>query len=181
MCSVSGCTATFESSIELDAHIAANQHSIPQETPRTANDTARFHLTEVLRTTSTQSHRETRTILQHQNISSHDLSQSAHYECFLSSGWALRTRQLGNPMGEKVKNFIEQIWRDSLSANSRVTPEKVQEQIRTQRDSGGVKLFETHEYPTKNQIKYRFRKLHEKYGVTAKQQLIAEIIDENAK
>jgi hypothetical protein len=179
LCSVSGCTAAFESSIELDAHIAANQHHIPRETPRTANDIARLHLNEVLRSTSVQSSRETRTILQQQTNSSNDLSQSAHYKSFSSSGWALRVRKLSNPMGEPVKNFIEQMWLDSLKTSSRITAEKVQEQIRTKRDNNGTKLFQTHEYPTVNQIKYRFRKLNEKHGVSAKQQLIAELIDEN--
>ena len=38
LCPDNGCTATFESRIELDAHIAANLHIIPNEVPRTAND-----------------------------------------------------------------------------------------------------------------------------------------------
>ena len=84
-------------------------------------------------------------------------------------------------MGEKVKDFIEQIWRDSVKANLRITPENIQEQIRSKRATSGIKFFQTHEYPTKNQIKYRFRKLNEKYGVTIKQQLITEIIDDNTE
>ena len=40
LCPVNGCTATFEPRIELDAHIAANLHTIPNEVPRTANDIA---------------------------------------------------------------------------------------------------------------------------------------------
>jgi hypothetical protein len=70
-------------------------------------------------------------ILQHQNTASYDLSLSAHYEPFSSPGWAIRTRKLSNPMSEKVKDFIEQVWRDSVKANLRVTPETIQEQIRS--------------------------------------------------
>ena len=108
ICPVTGRTATFESSIELDVHIAANQHDVPNEHPRTANDIAQAHLTDILRSTSMQSSTETRAIIQQQNISSSDLSLSAHYKYFWSSGWALRTRKLGNPMSEKVKDFLEQ-------------------------------------------------------------------------
>ena len=32
LCPVTGCTASFESNIELDTHIAANQHQVPIET-----------------------------------------------------------------------------------------------------------------------------------------------------
>jgi hypothetical protein len=84
-------------------------------------------------------------------------------------------------MGENVKNFIEQIWHDSIKANSRITSENIHEQLRSRRHSNGIKLFQRHEYPTKNQIKYRLRKLYEKYGVTIKQQLITEIIDGNTE
>jgi hypothetical protein len=44
-----------------------------------------------------------------------------------------------------------------------------------------MKFFQMHEYRTKNHIKYRFRKLNEKYRVTVKQQLITEIIDDNTQ
>lgn len=165
----------------MDTHIAANQHQIPIETRRTTNDIARTHLTDILRSTSTQSRAEARMILQHQDTASYDLSLSAHYEPFSSPGWAIRTRKLSNPMSEKVKDFIEQVWRDSIKANLRVTPETIQEQIRSKRATSGIKFFQTHEYPTKNQIKYRFRKLNEASGVTVKQQLITEIIDGNIK
>jgi hypothetical protein len=174
---VTGCTATFESNIDLDTHIAANQHDILNEIPRTANDIARVHLTDILRTTTTQSRVEASTILQHQHAG--DLSLSAHYESFSSPGWALRTRKLGNPMGEEVKNFVEQMWHESIKTKSRITPEHILEQIRSKRDNNGAKFFQTHQYPTKNQIKYRFRKLNNQYGVTVKDQLITEIIDDN--
>ncbi|CAF4713747.1 unnamed protein product, partial [Rotaria magnacalcarata] len=77
--------------------------------PRTTNDIARIHLTEILRSTSTRSRSETEAILQHQNATMHDASGSFHYRFFSVCGWALRTRKLGKPMSDKVKNFIEQI------------------------------------------------------------------------
>ncbi|CAF1130611.1 unnamed protein product [Rotaria magnacalcarata] len=108
-CPVTGCTATFESNIELRAHIAANLHVIVDDVPRTTNDIARIHLTEILRSTSTRSRSEAEAILQHQNATMHDISGSFHYRFFSVCGWALRTRKLGKPMSDKVKNFIEQI------------------------------------------------------------------------
>jgi hypothetical protein len=105
LCPVSGCTSTFESNIELNAHIAANQHTIPDEVPRTANDIARIQLTELLRSTSTRSHTEVEAILQHQDAVIFDVSTSFHHQFFSTCGWALRTRKLGKRMSEKVKNF----------------------------------------------------------------------------
>ena len=64
-------------------------------------------------------------------------------------------------MSEKVKNFLDQVWQESIKTNSRIAPEHIQEQIRSMRDKNGIKLFQTHEYPTKNQIKYRLQKLNE--------------------
>ncbi|CAM4850770.1 unnamed protein product [Rotaria magnacalcarata] len=108
-CPVTGSTATFESNIELSAHISANLHVIVDNVPRTTNDIARIHLTEILRSTSTRSRSEAEAILQHQNATMHDISGSFHYRFFSVCGWALRTRKLGKPMSDKVKNFIEQI------------------------------------------------------------------------
>ncbi|CAF4962528.1 unnamed protein product [Rotaria magnacalcarata] len=108
-CPVTGCTATFESNIELSTHISANLHVIVDNVPRTTNDIARIHLTEILRSTSTRSRSEAEAILQHQNATMHDISGSFHYRFFSVCGWALRTRKLGKPMSDKVKNFIEQI------------------------------------------------------------------------
>jgi hypothetical protein len=110
------------------------------------------------------------------------MSASAHYEHFSSPGWALRTRKHNTSMSEKTKTFIEDMWLNSQKSGSKLTPEQVQQQIRSQRDnSNGTKLFQPHEYATKNQIKFRFRKLGTKYGVTAKEELIAELIKENAE
>ena len=181
ICPVTGCTATIESSIELDVHIAANQHDIPNKHPRTANDIARVQVNNILRLTSMQSSADTRAIIQQQDISSSDLSLSAHYKCFSSSGCARRTRKFGNPMSEKVKDFLEQLWHDSIKTNTRITPENIQKLIQRKKDNNRIKFFQKHEYPTKNQIKYYLHKLNDKYGVTIQQQLIAEIIDDNVQ
>ncbi|CAF4512756.1 unnamed protein product, partial [Rotaria sp. Silwood1] len=101
LCPVNGCTATFESSIALDAHIAANLHSIPEVVPKTANDIARIHLTEILRSTSTRSRNETDAIRQYHDNTIYDMSTSTHNRFFSTCGWALRTRKLGKPMSEK--------------------------------------------------------------------------------
>ena len=82
-------------------------------------------------------------------------------------------------MSKTVNNFNEQGWLDSIKINSRIIPENIQQHIRTKRDQNGQKFFQIDKYPTKNQIKYQFRKLNQKYDVTMKQQLIVEIIDEN--
>ncbi|CAM4817617.1 unnamed protein product [Rotaria magnacalcarata] len=132
-CPVTGCTATFESNIELRAHIAANLHVIVDDVPRTTNDIARIHLTEILRSTSTRSRSEAEAILQHQNATMHDVSGSFHYRFFSVCGWALRTRKLGKQMSDKVKNFIEQIWLDLMKTNSRIIAENIQLQIRTKK------------------------------------------------
>lgn len=179
LCPVSGCTATFESNVELNAHIASNQHIIPDDAPRTANDIARIQLIELLRSTSTRYRTEIEVILQHQDATIYDLSTSFHHQFFSTCGWALRTRKLGKRMSDKVKNFIEEIWLDSIKTNSRIIPEKIQQQIRAKKDRDGSKCFQTHEYPTKNQILYQCRKLNKKHDVTMQQQLIVEIIDEN--
>jgi len=179
ICPASGCTATFESSIELDEHIAANLHVSPEGGARTANDIARLHLQEVLRSTSTRSCNEINAIRQYHDRTTYDMSISIHHRLFSTCGWALRSRKLGKPMSEKVKNFIEELWLDSIRKNTRIPPEIIQQQIRTKRDQTGMKCFQPHEYPTKNQIKYQFRKLNQKYDVSVKQQLIVEIIDEN--
>ena len=179
LCPVNGCTATFESRIELDEHISANLHTIPNEVPRTADDIARVHLREILRSTLVRSRKETDAIREYQDSTTDDISMSFHKQFFLTCGWALQKRKLGKAMSKKVKNFIEQAWLDSIKTNSRIIPENIQQQIRTKRDQNGQKFFQIDEYPTKNQIKYQFRKLNQKYDVTMKQQLIVEIIDEN--
>lgn len=178
-CPASGCTATFELSTELDSHIAANLHIKAQNEARTANDTARLHLTQILQTTSMDAQKKTMTILQNQHISSVDLAMSKFYQRFSSLGWALRTRKHNNPMSDKVKKFIENLWLQSQENHSKLTVEQIQQQIRTKRDVNGEKLFRPEEYPTVNQVKYRCRKTGEKYGINAKQQLIDELVESN--
>jgi len=177
LCPVNGCTSTFESDADLHEHIASNSHTIPEQVPRTANDVARMHLTEMVRTT--RSGTKAKAAQQQQHNSSYDLSTSFHYEFFANCGWALRTRKLSKPMNEKVKNFLEEIWLELIKTNSRIIPENIQQQIRTKRDQNGKKYFKTSEYPSKNQIQYYCRKLSIKYEVSPKQQLIVELIDEN--
>ena len=177
-CPVGNCTMTFETNKELGAHITIDLHIIPEDVPITINDIARIHLTELLRTTSLQPKTEAQAILQHQSADGCDVSSSFYYKFVSHYGWALRTRKIGKPMSDKEKDFIEQLWLDSIRNDSRITPENIQQQIRTKRDSNGAKIFQTTDYPTKNQIKYQFRKLNRKYDLSVQQQLIAEIIDE---
>ena len=92
LCPVNGCTTTFESRIELEAHIAANLHTIRNEVPRTANDIARVHLREILRSTLTRSRKETDAIREYQDSTTDDMSISFHKQFFSTCGWALRTR-----------------------------------------------------------------------------------------
>ena len=82
-------------------------------------------------------------------------------------------------MSEKVKNFVEQLWQEAIKTNSKIKPENIQENIRSQRDNNGAKLFQTHEHPTKSQLQYRLRKLNDEYGITVKQQLIEDILEDN--
>ena len=180
MCPVNECTSTFESSEDLGVHIAGNLHKIPPPNPRTANDIARYHLIDIVRSTNVQSHKDTNAIRKKQSTSSIDISNSVYYHHFTTLGWALQTCKHTNPMSEKTKKFIEDMWVESHKTRSKLTPESVQQQMRSQRDTtNDTKLFQTHEYATINQIKYQFRKLAVKYEVTAKEELIAELMEEN--
>ena len=75
-------------------------------------------------------------------------------------------------MSENVKNFFEKLWLDSQKSHSKLTPQQIQQQIRTKRDDNEEKLFQTNEYPMLSQIKYRSRKIAQKHGVTSKNELI---------
>ena len=154
-------------------------HNKQQNARRTTNDIARLHLTEIIRTTSIDKQEQTKNIIQSQNTSHIDFSRSACYKSFASAGWALRTRKHTNPMTDQVKNFIEKFWLNSQETRSKLTPQQIQQQIRTIRDANGDKHFQTCDYPTLNQIKYRCRKICQKYGVTAKEELIAELLPSN--
>ena len=107
------------------------------------------------------------------------ISQSTHYERRSSAGWGLRARKHTNPMSENVRNFIEKLWLDARKLHSKLTPQQIQQQIRTKRDENREKLFQTNEYPTLSQIKYRSRKIAQKHGVTSKNELITELIETN--
>ncbi|CAF1459131.1 unnamed protein product [Adineta ricciae] len=177
LCPVNGCTDTFESDTELNAHIAANLHTIPEQVPRTANDIARTHLTEIVRTT--RSRTRAKAAAQQQHSDDYDLSRSHCYEFLSICGWALRTRKLSNPMTQKVKDFLEEIWLDLIKTNSRIIPENIQQKIRAKRDQHGKKFFSTNENPSRNQINYQCRKFSQKYGITSKQRIIDEIVGQH--
>lgn len=180
MCPVNSCTSTFECSADLDSHISANLHNIPAPKPRTSNDIARLHLVETLRTANIQSQQGASTIRTTQNTLGIDMSGSTHYEFFSLPGWALRGRKNNNPLTENIKAFIEDMWLDSQRTRSKLTPEQVQQQIRNERDkTTGKKLFQSTQYATLNQIKYHIRKLGTKHGITAKDKLIEELVEEN--
>ena len=116
---------TFETNNELDAHIAAGLHIIPEDIPRTTNYIAKIHLTELLRSTSLQSNTEAQAILQHESADGYDISASFYYKFVSHYGWTQRTRKLGKPMSDKVKDFIEQLWLDSIRNDTRITPENI--------------------------------------------------------
>lgn len=178
---MSDCMASFESNSDMESHIAANLRNVPDKQRRTANDVARMHLTELIRTTSIDSQQQTTSIFQSQDMLHADLTKSAHYEKFSSAGWGLRIRQHTNPMSENVKNFIEKLWLDSRKSHSKITPQQIQQEIRTKRNDNGKKLFQTNEYPTLSQIKYRSRKIAQKHGVTSKNDLIVELVEMNTQ
>ena len=140
-----------------------------------------MHLTEVIRTTNTDSQQQATSIFNSQDISHVDLTKSTHYERFSSAEWSLRIRKHTNPMSENVKNFIGKLWLDSQKLHSKLTPQQVQQQIRIKRDDNGEKLFQTNEYPTLSQIKYRLRKITQKHGVTSKNEPITELIEMNTE
>ena len=105
--------AAFESSTDLESHIAANLHDVQRNQRRTSNDIARLHLTELIRTTNIDAQQPATSIFHSQDMSQVDLTKSAHYENFSSVGWGLRTRKHTNPMTDNVRNIIEKLWLDS--------------------------------------------------------------------
>ena len=127
MCPVNECTSTFKYSEDLDIHIAGNLHKIPPPNPRTANDIARYHLIDTVRPTNVQFHKDTNTIRKKQSTSSIDMSNYLYYHHFTTLEWALQTRKHTNPMSEKTKKFIEDMWVESQKIRSKLTPELVQQ------------------------------------------------------
>ena len=148
---------------------------------RTSNDIARLHLTELIRTTHIDAQQPATSIFHSQDMSEIDLTKSAHYENFSSVGWGLRTRKHTKSTTDNVKNFIEKLWLDSQESHSKLTVQQIQQQIRTKRDQNGEKVFQTHEYPTLSQIKYRSRKIAQKHGVTPKHELMSELMEINTE
>ena len=80
-----------------------------------------------------------------------------------------------------MKGFIEKLWLESRKLHSKLALQRIQQNIRTRQDDNGEKLFQTNEYPTLSQVKSRPRKLEKKYGVTSKNELIAELIKMNTE
>ena len=152
-----------------------------QNQKQTANDIARQHLTELIRTTSVETQEQVKSIFHSQNKSLADVTNSTHYEKFSSVGWALRTRKHNNPMSDNVKTYMKKLWLESQQSHSKLTAEQIQQQIRTMRRNNGQKFFQTHEYPTLSQIKYRQRQIAQKHGVTSKEELIAELLELNSE
>ena len=69
---------------------------------------------------------------------------------------------------------------ESQKICSKRTSELVQQQMPSQRDNANdKKLFQSYEYAAPNQIKYQFRKLAVEYEVAAKEEIIAELMEEN--
>ena len=94
---------------------------------RIANDIARLHLTELIRTAHTNAQQPATSIFHSQYMSQVDLTKSAHYEHFSSVGWGLRTSKHTNPMTDNVKNFIEKLWLDSQESHSKLTAQQIQQ------------------------------------------------------
>lgn len=176
---MSRCTATFESNADLESHIAANLHNVPQNPHQTANDIARLHLTELIRKTSVETQEQVRSIFHSQDKPFTDITKSTYCEKFSSVGWALRTRKRSNPVTDNVKDYMKQLWLESQQSHSKLTVERIQQQIRTKRGKNGEKLFQTHEYLTHSQIKYRLRQIALQHGVTPRDELIAELTELN--
>ena len=68
-------------------------------------------------------------------------------------------------MSKKVKDYIEKKWIESQESKSKVSAGIIQSEIRILRSNTGVKIFDTQEYPTLNQVKYQCRKLIKKYQI----------------
>ena len=80
-------------------------------------------------------------------------------------------------MTKKVKDYIEKRWLESQDNKSKVPAEIIHSEIRTIRSNTGIKLVDTQEYPTLNQVKYQYRKLMKKYEVYTQEQLIEEMVE----
>jgi hypothetical protein len=157
-CPVSDCNDTFDSEADLQAHLAINNHHMTSNESQTANDIARYHLMERSRTTSIRSLEENKTILRLQTATHTGSNESINYERFSSPGWGIKPPTRTPQMNVQVKNFVDNVWNNSIQTGSRLNFEQIQQQIRTSRDVDGNKMFKPDEYPTLNQIKNRCRK-----------------------
>ena len=124
-----------------------------------------MHLVESVPSASTTARYHTTKIYEHQGSQQINLTQSSNYKYFTSAGWALRRRKHNNPMTKKVKDYIEKRLLESQDNKSKVSAEIIQSEIRAVRSKTGIKLFDTQEYLTLNQVKYQCRKLMKKYEV----------------
>ena len=175
ICPIAGCQSSFESTEELDAHIASNIHSIVEDDHRSSNDIARIHLIEAVRATTISTQHQTAKVFQQQLDENTSLDRSPNYKYFSHAGWALRQRKHTNPLTKKIRDFIETKWLESQEHKSKLSPETIHHEIRTLRTNTGSKIFQPEEYPTLNQVKYQCRKLAKKYDIHTKQKLIEEL------
>ena len=129
MCPVTGCTITFESEDDLNTRIAATLYKILPLNPRTANDIAGYHLINTLQSTTIESLQDPNIIRKKQSSSSLDISTSVYYQHSMSIGWAFQTLKHTNSMSEKVKQFIEDVWIESQTVRSKLTPQLAQQQM----------------------------------------------------
>ncbi len=84
-------------------------------------------------------------------------------------------------MNTNVKNLIDEFWLDSRKAGHRLTAQHIQQHIRMKTNTDGTRVFKSDEYPTLNQIRYRMRKVSQKYGITPQQELIDELTEINVE
>ena len=112
-CPVNECTSTFESSEDLNVHIAGNLHKIAPPNLRTVNDIARYLLIDTVRSTNVQYHQDMNAIPKKNSTSIIDMCNFVYYHYFTTLGWALQTHKNTNPTNENSKQFIEDVWVES--------------------------------------------------------------------
>ena len=76
-----GCRSIFDSTENLDAHIAANIHLAIEDNYRSSNDITRIQLIESIRSTTTSIQYQTAKVFQQQDIYT-ELHTSPNYKCF---------------------------------------------------------------------------------------------------
>ena len=83
---MSDCIVSFELNSDLESHIAANLHNVPDKQRRTANDVGRMHLMELIWTMSVDSQQQATLVFNGQDMPHVGLTNSGHYEMFSSAG-----------------------------------------------------------------------------------------------